>query len=716
MIPSGFEERAFLALTREVLLPHLLRRHKEPEPTVRIWSIGCQTGDEALLLLLCLANEQPLSPPASWHFTVFATDLDTQAVSRARGMITPSLLDSYAPLLPYRHLFERGPRGTQLPRTLRDGLIFAPHDLVSQMPFPHLDLIVCHRSLSAFTAEQQTMILHRFAYALVPHGLLLLLVPDVAFPETSLYHRLEAGPVLCYERTRIPVGPRVLKWEHLTSSASRSSALEEQQAAQRSLQEGRTILQEELQAALEEVEMLSQELEERTQESQQIETALGQLATIVSSSGDAIFSHDLTDRSRVSQQTGEELRARLLLDTICQVLGCERAVMAVLQPETEVMSTMVTSGFDRQSAGSILEQVRGESLAQSLGNPAIMTQLREGYIVSLNANRLPHHQREISAHLKVVLLIPMRLGSVLVGIIILYPSQAHLHTLRKQQALLAAVGSLAALLTERIRLVQEREEARARELAAKEAARQMDAFLGIVSHELKSPLTAIQGYLQLAELKIRHGQPLNATPPEASGEQRESVLRLIELALWQLNAQTRVVNDLIDSSRIQAGRLELQVGRCNLVQFVQEAVEHQRMAAPNRQIELHTPVSELPILADAQRVGQVIANYLLNALKYSEASRPVQVSISLEGQMARVAVRDEGPGLSPEQQQRVWERFYRVPTIEAKTGSGVGLGLGLHICKLLIEHQGGQVGVQSTPGHGSTFWFTLPLAQEEATR
>jgi signal transduction histidine kinase len=118
-------------------------------------------------------------------------------------------------------------------------------------------------------------------------------------------------------------------------------------------------------------------------------------------------------------------------------------------------------------------------------------------------------------------------------------------------------------------------------------------------------------------------------------------------------------------------------------------------------------------MADPDRIGQVVTNYLTNALKYSIAAMPVDVHLTVEQGLARVAVRDRGPGLPLEEQQRLWQRFYRVAGINVRSGSGVGLGLGLYICRSIIERHYGEVGVQSAPGQGSTFWFTLPLIENE---
>jgi signal transduction histidine kinase len=147
------------------------------------------------------------------------------------------------------------------------------------------------------------------------------------------------------------------------------------------------------------------------------------------------------------------------------------------------------------------------------------------------------------------------------------------------------------------------------------------------------------------------------------------------------------------------------------VSIVQQAVEDQRQIVPTRTIHLETPQEKhMCVYADADRLVQVVTNYLTNALKYSPADRPVEVCLHTDGLIAQVSVRDEGPGLPPTEHERIWKRFYRVPGMDVQSGSGGGLGVGLHLCRMIIELHGGQVGVDSRPGEGSTFWFTLPLA------
>jgi signal transduction histidine kinase/PAS domain-containing protein len=265
----------------------------------------------------------------------------------------------------------------------------------------------------------------------------------------------------------------------------------------------------------------------------------------------------------------------------------------------------------------------------------------------------------------------------------------------------------------------------ARELLARVAARldiarlsresedRKDEFLRMASHDLRSPLTAMKGNLQLA---LRLLKRLFSSPDltEATHRSLEDLSPLIVRALRQTDIQNRLIGDLLDVSRIQTGKLDLDLAPCDLVSLVREIALDHEASAPGRAIRLHMPETEdLIVLADTDRIGQVISNYLSNALKYSATSAPITVGVERVGNDARVWVRDEGPGLTVAQQQRIWERFYQAPGITVQSGAGQGMGLGLHICQTLIKRHNGEVGVESAPGQGSTFWFTLPLLAAE---
>lgn len=285
--------------------------------------------------------------------------------------------------------------------------------------------------------------------------------------------------------------------------------------------------------------------------------------------------------------------------------------------------------------------------------------------------------------------------------------------------LLASLGLLALTIVrqgvvflELLRTRRERETARANEQAIRETARQMDNFLNIASHELRTPLTTTTLQLQMAQRGLRQWTDQDDTPqPPKTARMLQSLQTNLAQTEEKLRRLNRLASDLLDTSRIQAERLTLHLERVNLLSIVTSTVEEQQQMSPERTITLHLPAEHsLPVLSDPERISQVITNYLTNALKYSSENYPVEVMAQREEQQARVWVRDQGPGISPEEQEHIWQRFHRVKGVEVLNGSAIGLGLGLFLSKMIVEEHQGQVGVQSTPGQGTTFWFALPLA------
>ena len=226
---------------------------------------------------------------------------------------------------------------------------------------------------------------------------------------------------------------------------------------------------------------------------------------------------------------------------------------------------------------------------------------------------------------------------------------------------------------------------------------QKDEFLGVASHELKTPLTTLK---ILAQMNSRR---LKASDAEQAHEQAAHM----EVAIGRME---RLINDLLDVSRIQTGKLLLNMDLCDLTRLCSQVAEEQRIAT-GRAITLKLPERPLLTHADAERIGQALTSLLANALKYSRECAPVTLRLRRVGREAVVSVRDEGSGISPEARERIFDRFYRVNGTQVQSGSGVGLGLGLYIAKEIVERHNGRIWVESELGRGSLFCFALPLAQ-----
>jgi signal transduction histidine kinase len=272
---------------------------------------------------------------------------------------------------------------------------------------------------------------------------------------------------------------------------------------------------------------------------------------------------------------------------------------------------------------------------------------------------------------------------------------------------------------EQEQLRREREAARAQESAMRLANERMAAFLTIVAHELKTPLTSLIGNVHLMGRRLDTLLRLVRNREEYTDT--ASVLRaLIAWCDQGLARVARIVEDVLDETRVRQGRLALRPAACDLVSVVSQAVEEQMALNPERHIRWVAQASPVPVIADAGRIAQVVANYLSNALKFSREDQVVEVRVQMQDGAARVSVHDDGVGIPLADQPHIWERYYQAGGVEVKSGSQVGFGIGLHICKALIEGHQGQVGVESAPGQGTTIWFTLPLAaaspEEEALK
>jgi PAS domain S-box-containing protein len=237
-----------------------------------------------------------------------------------------------------------------------------------------------------------------------------------------------------------------------------------------------------------------------------------------------------------------------------------------------------------------------------------------------------------------------------------------------------------------------------------------DLFVSIAGHELRTPLTTIRGFAQMLQRSLlRQPEPLE---PEAHHETLVKNLHFLDTIQRQTNRMNGLISQLLDFSRIQSGQFELtEVTQVDLVNLLERVVEQQNALEPDRPLSLKTRGIRAVCQGDSDRLEQVIHNLITNAFKYSPEDSPVSVEIKVDGEQpgeAIISVKDVGHGISPEDQQHIFDRFYRVRSQE--TARTNGLGLGLFISHNIIEQHRGRMWLESQPGHGTTFFIALPLA------
>jgi PAS domain S-box-containing protein len=227
--------------------------------------------------------------------------------------------------------------------------------------------------------------------------------------------------------------------------------------------------------------------------------------------------------------------------------------------------------------------------------------------------------------------------------------------------------------------------------------KQKDEFIGVVSHELRTPVTSLKAFAQVLEQRFQR----------AGDRQNAAFLAKMDTQLTRL---TRLIGDLIDITKLEAGKLQLHLGEFELMPLVEEVVEEMQHTT-RQQLLIAEKIAQGKVYGDRDRIGQVIFNLLSNALKYAPQAEMTIIRVTRDEKEATVSIQDFGLGIPPEKQGQIFQRFYRVD--EKRLETIPGMGLGLYISAEMIQRHGGRIWFVSEGGHGSTFSFCVPLQSSE---
>ncbi len=396
-------------------------------------------------------------------------------------------------------------------------------------------------------------------------------------------------------------------------------------------------------------------------------------------------------------RTIDQLAAQVVRSA-CELARAPASVLFLYDPPADEMVAVATHGYGCPTPLAQLRYRRDQEWireAWETGRPAVTVWPDEP---------LPTDAQ--SPAKRPLLLLPLKMGDQTLGLLGCHEaagrsfSQAErdvLACLANQAAVAVANVQLLRLLESRSRELEAQVAARTADLeAALEQAREADRtkaeLLSTIAHELRTPLASIKGFCStLLQEDVEW-------PPHT---QRE-FLSIIDQESDHL---ADMVERLLDFSRLEAGALEIQPTACQLADIIALVSNRLHMLAHRHVLIIDIP-ADLPLMrADPQRVGQVLSNLVENATKYAPAKTSIIIGAQADPSWVTVSVRDQGCGIAPEFQERVFERFFRIRTQPPRPGAGLGLA----ICRGIIEAHGGRIWVESTVGQGSTFRFTLPV-------
>ncbi|CAN1210061.1 hypothetical protein TUMEXPCC7403_07690 [Tumidithrix helvetica PCC 7403] len=231
-----------------------------------------------------------------------------------------------------------------------------------------------------------------------------------------------------------------------------------------------------------------------------------------------------------------------------------------------------------------------------------------------------------------------------------------------------------------------------------------DEFISVVSHELRTPLTAIHGSLGILESGVYSNRP-------------EKAKHMLKIALNNSDRLVRLVNDILNLERLESGKVQLAIGTCHISELMRQAIESVQQLAIQVSVTLDFTLLDIEVRADSNAIVQTLTNLLSNAIKFSPPESTVWLRAEIRNPILEpsapyilFSVKDCGRGIPADRLDKIFDRFYQVDISDSRQKSGTGLGLA--ICRNIVQQHGGEIWAESTLGRGSTFYFTLPIAQE----
>ncbi len=218
-------------------------------------------------------------------------------------------------------------------------------------------------------------------------------------------------------------------------------------------------------------------------------------------------------------------------------------------------------------------------------------------------------------------------------------------------------------------------------------------FIGMVSHELKTPLTSLSAILQVADAKLKNSED-------------HFLATAMKKANVQVKRMSAMINGFLNVSRLESGKITIDKSRFNIEELIREVIEETKLSSIGHYISLNECVT-VEIYADRDKINSVISNLISNAVKYSARDTVVKISCALGKNEVIVSVGDEGVGINPDDAARIFERYYRVESSNTRHISGFGIGL--YLSAEIVQRHDGRIWVESEPGMGSTFYFSLPV-------